>query len=203
MKLYHQENTLKQVISELSVVEIPLIHRKQIRKRGIVLPFLLLINGCSMGFLLGNHYLIPVLGVGFFSIPFAVKKKEKLMDLKPSITAITKAYISNGDIKQAIENCLPTVPEQYQIHFSHFLELSVQDGIAYLKTQITHQYFQEWCDRLQLCQVEFSLHPLLLEVLHRQTEIDIAMTAFTEKMKFIRILYFLLCFLVHLPLAFL
>lgn len=192
MRLGHQKDTLAKIIHELAEKE-PEIHlKRQKGKTFIVLPFLLLINGCSVGYLSGNYYLIPVLGIGFFSLAFAIKRKTACVSLKPALTVITKAYIANRDIKQAIENCLPALPETYQPYFSRFLELPISDGIAYLKTQIKFSYFYKWCDMLWLCQAEFLLYPLLLEVIQTQLERDIAVTFFLEDVRSIRNI-FLLC----------
>ena len=199
----HKE-TLQNSVFQYATAKPKEKQKQRIGSTKLALPFLLLINGASLGYLSGNRYLIPILGMGLCSLPFARKQKDISQGLKLALVTITNNYIAGRNLRDAVENCMASVPERYQPLFHQFLNIPLLEGITYLRSVLGMQYTKKWCDMLLLCHEDFSMHPLLLSVLQEQAELEITYFAYKQSRKRIRCIFkvfsiiFLLCWVCFL-----
>lgn len=126
--------------------------------------------GIFVAVAIGNYFLIPILAIGFLTLPFQyVKlasieyKKSITQELEVSLSIITSSYIRNENIIQAIEENIDQIKPPIKKMFEEFLieteyiTSDIANALENLKGKIDDEIFQEWVDILISCQENIML----------------------------------------------
>lgn len=145
--------------------------RFQAVKTGAVLLFAV---GAALSLLLGNPFLIPVMGAGFAFIPLwylrstaAAYKKHLNGELETAISVITTSYLRSGDLPKAVKENTPYLNPPVKTHFDAFitesemLNANMVSAINTLKMKVPNRIFHEWCNTLVQCQGDRSMRSTL------------------------------------------
>ena len=117
-----------------------------------------------MGLLVGNTFLVPVLGIGFALIPLwylrstaAAYKRHLNEELETAISVITTSYLRTEDIIRAVKENLPNIGQPVKATFESFLyetemiNANIPNAINMMKLRVKNRVFHEWCDMLIQC----------------------------------------------------
>lgn len=122
-----------------------------------------------------NNYLLALIFVPVFAIlPFeAVKVKyrqyNKILaeELETALSLITISYTRTGSLVTSVKETIETLPPNAKVYFEEFLtevtsiNANVNSALVNLKTKIENRIFQQWVDRLIVCQSDRSAIPSL------------------------------------------
>ncbi len=113
--------------------------------------------GCLAALLVGNAFLVPVLGLAFAYIPvFYVRstagtyKKQLHMELETALSIINTSYLRTDDILLSIKENIDFINPPVKAHFEEFITESelinanTVTGLNRLKIKIPHAIFHEW-----------------------------------------------------------
>jgi Flp pilus assembly protein TadB len=142
--------------------------------------------GCGISIILGNFFLIPVLGIGFMLLPFwYVKltqthfKKDIAAELETALSIITTAYLRNEDILTAVEENMDYLNPPVLSVFKEFackikmINPDITAGLQDMRQQIENAVFREWCDALIACQIDRSLKTTLTPIVSKLSDMRI------------------------------
>lgn len=128
------------------------------------------ILGIFVAVAMENHFLLPVLAIGFLTLPFQyVKiasieyKKSITSELETALSIITSSYIRSDNIIQAIEENINQIKPPIRKMFEEFLieteyvTSDIKAGLENLKYKIDDDIFHEWVDILIACQENIIL----------------------------------------------
>jgi Flp pilus assembly protein TadB len=151
-----------------------------------LLSLLLFSIGCGISIILGNFFLIPVLGIGFMLLPFwYVKltqthfKKDIAAELETALSIITTAYLRNEDILTAVEENMDYLNPPVLSVFKEFackikmINPDITAGLQDMRQQIENAVFREWCDALIACQIDRSLKTTLTPIVSKLSDMRI------------------------------
>lgn len=144
------------------------------------------IVGAVAASLLGNAFLIPVLGVGMLFLPVwyirltaSHVKKDISEELETALSIISTAYIRNEDIVTAVEENISYLNPPIKNVFADFLvqlkliDSDVVKAIENLKSKVDNDVFHEWCDALIQCQSDRSLKSTLTPIVTKLSDIRV------------------------------
>lgn len=150
------------------------------------------IIGVGIALLIGNLFLIPVLGLGFALIPTWIVKlreynfRKKLnSELSVTLSAITTSYIRSNNIVKAIEENVDSMRKPVKGVFQDFLnrykyiDKNLKNNIRILSEQYNSRIFKLWCQELTVCLSDNNYkHNLLVVVsqfaLDKETQDNLA-----------------------------
>lgn len=145
--------------------------RFQTVKMGSVVLFAV---GAVLSLLLGNPFLIPIMGAGFAFIPLwylrsttMAYKKHLNEELETAISVVTTSYLRSGDLPKAVKENTPYLNPPVKTHFDAFitesemLNANMISAINTLKMKIPNRIFHEWCNTLIQCQSDRSMRNTL------------------------------------------
>lgn len=151
-----------------------------------LLSLLLFSIGCGISIILGNFFLIPILGIGFMLLPFwyvrltqAHFKKDIAAELETALSIITTAYLRNEDILTAVEENMDYLNPPVLSVFKEFackikmINPDITAGLQDLRQQIENAVFREWCDALIACQIDRSLKTTLTPIVSKLSDMRI------------------------------
>lgn len=150
------------------------------------ISLLLFAIGVSIAIVIGNYFLIPVIGLGFMFIPFwyvritqSHFKKDIAAELETGLSIITTAYLRNEDILTAVEENMNYLNPPVLSVFKEFVSktklvnpdivVSLQD----MKGKIDNSVFHEWCDGLIACQFDRNLKTTLTPIVSKLSDMRI------------------------------
>lgn len=129
-----------------------------------------MILGVFVATAIGNYYLVPILAIGFLTIPFQyVKltsmeyKKSITQELEVSLSIITSSYIRSENIIQAVEENIEQIKPPIRKIFEKFLietqyiSSDIAKALNNLKVKIDDDIFHEWVEILISCQENIAL----------------------------------------------
>ena len=141
--------------------------RFQTLKRTSLLLFAL---GSAIALLLGNVFMLPILGAAFALIPIwylrstsMVYKKHLNDELETAVSTVTTSYLRSGDLIKAVRENVPYMNPPVKFHFESFLlesemlNANMVSAIHTLKGKIPNNIFHEWCDVLVQCQSDRNM----------------------------------------------
>lgn len=121
-----------------------------------------------------NPFLIFVLTPIAFLIPFAAvkakyKKYVKVLEkeLETTLSLITISYTRTSNFITSVEECLDSLPPTAKPFFEDFLievtsiNANMTSALLALKTKIENRTFQQWVDRVIICQNDRTSIPSL------------------------------------------
>lgn len=121
-----------------------------------------------------NLFLAFILVPVAFMIPFAMVKvkyrkhiKTLEKELETALSLITISYSRTGNFITSVQECVDTLPPTTKPFFEDFLievtsiNASISAALLNLKTKIENKTFQQWIDRVMVCQNDKTSIPSL------------------------------------------
>jgi hypothetical protein len=148
--------------------------------------------GCLLAFLMGNGFLVPVLGIAFAYIPIIYiratagsYKKQLNAELETALSIITTSYLRTEDILISVKENIHFINAPVKVHFEEFITESelinanTVSALNRLKLKIPNYIFHEWVNTLIRCQSDRTMKNTLLAVIQKfsdmraiQSELD-------------------------------
>ena len=148
--------------------------------------------GCLLAFLMGNGFLVPVLGIAFAYIPIIYiratagsYKKQLNAELETALSIITTSYLRTEDILISVRENIGFIHAPVKRHFEEFITESelinanTVSALNRLKLKIPNYIFHEWVNTLIRCQSDRTMKNTLLAVIQKfsdmraiQSELD-------------------------------
>ncbi|WP_317368239.1 hypothetical protein [uncultured Tyzzerella sp.] len=149
-----------------------------------ILSVVFMVIGIYISVYMSNYYLIPILAIGFATLPFQyIKltsieyKKAITEELETSLSAITSSYIRSNDIVQSIKENLPLIKPPIKNIFESFViqsEFINSDTISLLedmRNKINDDIFKEWVDAVISCQSNRELRVILSPIVSKLSDL--------------------------------
>ena len=148
--------------------------------------------GCLLALLMGNGFLVPVLGIAFAYIPViyvrstaGTYKKQLNAELETALSIITTSYLRTEDILISVRENIGFIHAPVKLHFEEFITESelinanTVSALNRLKLKIPNYIFHEWVNTLIRCQSDRTMKNTLLAVIQKfsdmraiQSELD-------------------------------
>ena len=150
-----------------------------------IVAFVLLIAGAFISLVIGNVFLLPILAVGLFFVPFwyikltaSHYKKHLNAELETALSIVTISYLRNDDIITAIDENIsylnPPVSDIFRGFVTQTLiNPNVTLALKNMKTKIENHVFHEWIDALIACQSDRNLKSTLSPIISKLSDMRI------------------------------
>ncbi len=132
------------------------------------------IGGLAIAGILNNYLLalifVPVLAIlPFEAVKVKYRQYNKILaeELETALSLITISYTRTGSLVTSVKETIETLPPNAKVYFEEFLtevtsiNANVNSALVNLKTKIENRIFQQWVDRLIVCQSDRSAIPSL------------------------------------------
>ncbi len=142
--------------------------------------------GCLAALLLGNAFLVPVLGLAFAYIPvFYIRatagtyKKQLNSELETALSIITTSYLRTEDILTSIKENINFINPPVRAHFEEFITESelinanTVSALNRLKLKIPNVIFHEWVNTLIRCQSDRTMKNTLLSSIQKFSDVRV------------------------------
>lgn len=146
----------------------------------------LLLCGVIVSLLIGNPFLIPVLGAALCLIPFlfaknAIRHYDKHIndEMETALSIISTSYIRSDDIVSAVKENItyikPPVRDIFQAFIGEATAVSsnIKTAVGNLRSKADNDIFREWCDEILQCMDDRTLKDSLLPVVNKLTDVRI------------------------------
>lgn len=173
------------------------------------LTLILFAVGGVLALLIGNVYMVPILGIGFSLIPMwylrstaASYKKHLNEELETAISIITTSYLRTEDLIRSIKENLAYTNEPVKANFEAFvyevelINANTTSAINSLKMKIPNRVFHEWANILIQCQSDRSMKNTLPTIAQRFSDVRIVQSELEAMMQGPRREAFTMMFLV-------
>lgn len=142
--------------------------------------------GSGIAIVLGNFFLVLVLGIGFMLLPFWYVrltqthfKRDIAAELETALSIITTAYLRNEDIVTAVEENIdylnPPVLSVFKgfVYRIKMINPDIAAGLEDIKDQLENAVFREWCDALIACQMDRNLKTTLTPIVSKLSDMRV------------------------------
>lgn len=142
--------------------------------------------GCLLALLMGNGFLVPVLGIAFAYIPViyvrstaATYKKQLNAELETALSIITTSYLRTEDILLAVKENINFINPPVKVHFEEFITESelinanTVSALNRLKLKIPNYIFHEWVNGLIRCQSDRTMKNTLLSIIQKFSDVRV------------------------------
>lgn len=132
------------------------------------------VGGLAIAGILNNYLLalifVPVLAIlPFEAVKVKYRQYNKILaeELETALSLITISYTRTGSLVTSVKETIETLPPNAKVYFEEFLtevtsiNANVNSALVNLKTKIENRIFQQWVDRLIVCQSDRSAIPSL------------------------------------------
>lgn len=173
------------------------------------LTLILFAVGGVLALLIGNVYMVPILGIGFSLIPMwylrstaSSYKKHLNEELETAISIITTSYLRTEDLIRSIKENLAYINEPVRANFEAFvyeaelINANTTSVINSLKMKIPNRVFHEWCNILIQCQADRSMKNTLPTIAQKFSDVRIVQSELEAMMQGPRREAFTMMFLV-------
>lgn len=150
------------------------------------LSIILFAVGAGFSLMIGNVFMIPILGIGFSLAPIwylrstaGRYKKHLNEELETAVSIITTSYLRTEDIVRAVKENSPSLSEPVKANFEAFvfeaemINANLTSAINSLKMKIPNRVFHEWANTLIQCQSDRSMKNTLPTVIQKFSDIRI------------------------------
>lgn len=150
------------------------------------LTLILFAIGAVLALLIGNVYMVPVLGLGFSLIPIwylrstaASYKKHLNEELETAISIITTSYLRTEDLIRSVKENLAYINEPVKATFEAFvyeselINANTTSAINSLKMKIPNRVFHEWANILIQCQSDRSMKNTLPTIVQKFSDVRV------------------------------
>lgn len=175
---FNQDYEIKQILKDTGRE-----NRYESMKR---LTLILFAVGAVLSLLIGNVYMVPIMGIGFSLIPIwylrstAVSYKKHLNEeLETAISVITTSYLRTEDLIRSVKENLPYINEPVKVNFEVFIyeveliNANTTSAINNLKMMIPSRVFHEWANIMIQCQSDRSMKNALPTIVQKFSDIRI------------------------------
>lgn len=142
--------------------------------------------GCLLALLMGNGFLVPVLGIAFAYIPViyvrstaGTYKKQLNAELETALSIITTSYLRTEDILIAVKENINFINAPVKVHFEEFITESelinanTVSALNRLKLKIPNYIFHEWVNALIRCQSDRTMKNTLLSIIQKFSDVRV------------------------------
>lgn len=150
------------------------------------LAFALAIAGIFIGSMMGNIFLIPVLGVGCALLPFlyilleSFRFKRRLNgELETSLSVVTAEYDRTDDIvlavRESLDSCQSPVKEVFENFLGQVTSINpdVELALGKIRESIDSDVWREWIDAVIPCQRNRTLKSTLQPIVRKLSDMQI------------------------------
>lgn len=200
-----KENFIQKEVKKLNYI-LEITDQKKYLPLVFALACGLSLSGIMLAIFLQNPYLIPVLAVGFFLIPFwvmgdriTIYKEELGGHIQTALSIITTSYLRTENIILSVQENIEFIDDSIKPYFKEFLmdtaiETSIELSLKKLKNKIDNKFFKEYIENMIACQSNQMLKSTLSPIVRKMSdlrEINIELNAMFEEPKrsFITILF--------------
>lgn len=140
--------------------------------------------GALLALLMGNAFLVPVLGLAMAYIPViyvrstaATYKKQLNTELETALSIITTSYLRTEDILLSVRENIEFINPPVKAHFETFLieasliNANVVSALNRLKLAVPNVVFHEWVNGLIRCQSDRTMKSTLLGTIQKFSDI--------------------------------
>lgn len=185
---FNQDYELKRILQDTGRAD-----RYEAVKR---LSLILFSVGAVLALLIGNIYLVPIMGIGFSLMPIwylrsaSVNYKKHLNEeLETAISIITTSYLRTEDLIRAVRENLPYINEPIRINFEAFvyevemINANITSAINGLKMKVPNRVFHEWCNILIQCQSDRSMKNTLPTIAQKFSDVRVVQSELEAMMQ--------------------
>ena len=150
------------------------------------LSLILFAVGGVLALMIGNVYMVPILGVGFSLAPVwylrstADSYKRHLNEeLEMALSIITTSYLRTEDIVRSVRENIPSINEPVRVNFEAFvyeterINANLTSAINSLKMKIPNRIFHEWANTLIQCQSDRTMKNVLPSVIQKFSDVRV------------------------------
>ncbi|MCM1526238.1 MAG: hypothetical protein NC121_19355 [Blautia sp.] len=150
------------------------------------LTLILFAVGAVLALLIGNVYMIPVMGIAFSLVPIwylrstaANYKKHLNEELETAISIITTSYLRTEDLIRSVKENLAYINEPVKATFEAFvyeselINANTTSAINSLKMKIPNRVFHEWANILIQCQSDRSMKNTLPTIVQKFSDVRV------------------------------
>lgn len=175
---FNQDQEIKQILKDT---------RRTDRYEAVTrLTLILFAVGGVLALLIGNIFLVPVMGIGFSFIPIwylrsaaASYKKHLNEELETAISIITTSYLRTEDLLRSVRENLAYINEPVRANFESFIyeseliNANTTSTINSLKLKIPNQVFHEWANILIQCQSDRTMKNTLPIIVQKFSDVRV------------------------------
>ena len=183
---FNQDFELKQILKGTGRAD-----RYEAVKR---LSLILFAVGGALALLIGNVYMVPILGIGFSLAPIwylrstaASYKKHLNEELETAI--FTTSYLRTEDLIRAVKENLPYINEPVKANFEAFvyeaelINANTTSAINSLKMKIPNRVFHEWANILIQCQSDRAMKNTLPTIAQKFSDVRVVQSELEAMMQ--------------------
>ena len=150
------------------------------------LSVILFAAGAVLALMIGNVFLVPILGIGFSLAPIwylrstaGTYKKHLNEELESAVSFITTSYLRTEDLVRSVKENIPSINEPVRAAFEAFvfeaemINANLISAINSLKMKIPNRAFHEWANTLIQCQSDRTMKHTLPTVIQKFSDVRI------------------------------
>lgn len=150
------------------------------------LSVVLFAAGAVLSLIIGNMYMMPIMGVGLSLAPVwylrstaGTYKKHLNEELETAVSIITTSYLRTEDLVRSVKDNIPSINEPVKANFEAFvyeaemISASLTSAINSLKMKVPNRVFHEWANTLIQCQSDRTMKNTLPAVIQKFSDIRI------------------------------
>ena len=154
--------------------------------RLMLISLLMSVVGILIASAMDNPFLVPVLAVSFFLLPFlfvlltSVKSQKRMNTaLETALSTITSSYLRTESIVTAVEENVEQLDPYVRPTFQRFLVQAkmispdISALLENMKNSISNSVFHEWVDAMILCQNDRTLKSTLMPIVNKLSDIRV------------------------------
>ena len=185
---FNQDYELKRILQDTGRAD-----RYEAVKR---LSLILFAVGGVLAMLIGNVYMVPIMGIGFSLAPIwylrstaASYKKHLNEELETAISIITTSYLRTEDLIRSVRENLPYINEPVRANFEAFvyeaelINANTTSAINSLKMKIPNRVFHEWANILIQCQSDRSMKNTLPTIAQKFSDVRVVQSELEAMMQ--------------------
>lgn len=185
---FNQDYELKRILQDTGRAD-----RYEAVKR---LSLILFAVGAVLAMLIGNVYMVPIMGIGFSLAPIwylrstaASYKKHLNEELETAISIITTSYLRTEDLIRSVRENLPYINEPVRANFEAFvyeaelINANTTSAINSLKMKIPNRVFHEWANILIQCQSDRSMKNTLPTIAQKFSDVRVVQSELEAMMQ--------------------
>ena len=185
---FNQDYELKRILQDTGRAD----HYEAVKR----LSLILFAVGAVLAMLIGNVYMVPIMGIGFSLAPIwylrstaASYKKHLNEELETAISIITTSYLRTEDLIRSVRENLPYINEPVRANFEAFvyeaelINANTTSAINSLKMKIPNRVFHEWANILTQCQSDRSMKNTLPTIVQKFSDVRVVQSELEAMMQ--------------------
>lgn len=150
------------------------------------LSIILFAAGAVLALLMGNVYMVPIMGIGFSLAPIwylrstaGTYKRHLNEELETAVSIVTTSYLRTEDLIRSVKENIPSINEPVKANFEAFvyesemINANLTSAINSLKMKVPNRVFHEWANILIQCQSDRTMKNTLPTVIQKFSDIRI------------------------------